>query len=144
MKTTKIISALSLVLVFAANSLFANRINDPGSADKQKLITYEVKVNFAANFPSAFSHYMIVITDGTGRKVVPAQAYHQGVTSYTFKEAGNLIKGARVAVMVSYPASQSGWTIAPDVKKGIFTGGATYQFKLTPQSSESGGNANID
>ena len=138
MKTTKIISALSLVLVFAANSLFANRINDPGSADKQKLITYEVKVNFVANFPSAFSHYMIVITDGTGRKVVPAQAYHQGVSSYTFKEAGNILKGTRIAVMVPYPANPAGWIIAPSVKKGMFIGGASYLFELTPQSSERG------
>jgi hypothetical protein len=138
MKTTKIISALSLVLVFAAGSLFANRINDPGSADKQKLITYEVIVNFTANFPGALSHFMIVITDGTGRKVVPAQAYHPGVSTYTFKEAGTL-RGTRIAVMVPYPANTSGWVVPPCVKKGTFVGGATYNFELTPLPNEKNG-----
>ena len=123
------------VLVFATNSLFANHINDPGSADKQKLITYEVKVNFAANFPGALSHFLIVITDGNGRKVVPAQAYHPGVSSYTFKEAGTL-RGTRVAVMVPFPATPTGWVIPPCVKNGTFIGGASYLFELTPQECE--------
>jgi hypothetical protein len=138
MKTTKIISALSLVLVFAAGSLFANKINDPGSANKQKLITYEVKINFAANFPGALSHFMVVITDESGRKVVPAQAYHPGVSTYTFKEAGTL-RGTRIAVMVPYPANPSGWVVPPSVKKGTFVGGASYSFELTPLSNEKGG-----
>ena len=138
MKTTNFLSAISLVLVFAANSLFASRINDPGSADKQKLITYSVKVNFAANFPGALGHFMIVITDGSGRKVVPAQAYHIGVSTYTFKEAG-ILKGTRIAVMVPYPANQGGWNIAPSVKNGLFVGGETYQYELTPMSNERGG-----
>jgi len=133
MKTTKIISALSLVLVFAANSVFANRINDPGSENRQKLITYEVKVNFAANFPGANAHYLVAITDGTGRKVVPAQPYHPGVSTYTFKEAGNF-KGTRIAVMVPYPAGPTGWIIEPSVKNGMFIGGTTCQFELTPKA----------
>ena len=140
MKTTNLISALSLILVLAANSLYANKINDPGSTDKQKLITYEVKVNFAANFPGVLSHYLIVITDGTGRKVVPAQPYHAGVSSYTFKEAGTL-KGTRIAVMVPYPANPSAWTIAPCVKTGLFVGGTSYLFELTPVSNEKPGTA---
>ena len=137
MKTKSILSAISLVLVFAANSLFASRINDPGSSDKQKLITYAVTVNFAANFPGAHSQFIIVITDGSGRKVVPAQAYHPGVSTYTFKEAGTL-KGTRIAVMVPYPANQGGWNIAPSVKTGLFVGGESYHFELTPMSNERG------
>ena len=139
MKTTKIISALSLVLVFAANSLFANRIGDPGTPDKLKLVTYEVKVNFAANFPGANARYLVVITDGTGRKVVPAQAFHTGVSKYTFKEAGT-IKGTRVAIMVPLNVKPNGWVIPPSVKKGIFVGGSTYRFELTPESYETAGN----
>ena len=135
MKTTNFLSAISLVLIFTANSLYANLINDPGQADKQKLITYEVKVNFAANFPGALSHFLIVITDGTGRKVVPAQAYHSGVSTYTFKEAGTL-RGTRIAVMVPYPANPTGWNIPPSVKNGTFVGGSSYLLELTPQAIE--------
>src|SRR5665647_993376 len=116
MKTTKILSAISLVLVLAANSLFANRINDPGSDLMQKLITYVVKVHQAPNFPSANARYLIVITDEHGRKVVPAQQFHPGVWSYTFKEAGTL-RGTRIAVMIPYPSYPMNWDIAPCVLK---------------------------
>ena len=65
MKTTKILSAITLVLIFAANSLYAGRTtsNDPGSAMQQKLVTYEVKINAAPNFPGASGHYLVAITD---------------------------------------------------------------------------------
>jgi len=135
MKTTKILSALSLVLIFAANSVYANLINDPGSQTMQKMVTYVVKVNFAPNFPGATGHYLVAITDEHGRKVVPAQPFHPGLWSYTFKEAGSF-RGTRIAVMVPYPASQAGWVIPPCVLKATFIGGATYQFNLAPVSNE--------
>ena len=135
MKTTKIISALSLVLVFAASSLFANRISDPGPAVWQKPVTYDVKINFTANFPGINGHYLVVITDETGRKVVPAQTFRPGVWTYTFKEAGSF-RGTRVAVLVSYPDTQILWVIPPRVLKGTFTGGESYRFELTPQAIE--------
>lgn len=133
MKTTRIISALSLVLVFAATSLFANRISDP-PADKRQSVSYEVKVNFAPNFPGAGGQYLIAITDETGRRMVPAKPYHPGVSVYTFKEAGDF-KGTRIAVLIPYPANQSGWTATPCVLNGWFAGGASYRFVLTPKSN---------
>jgi hypothetical protein len=137
MKTTKILSAISLILIFAANSLFASRntIGDPGSVEKQKLVTYEVKVNFAPNFPGATSHYMILITDGQGRQFGPGQEYHPGINTYTFTEAGSF-RGTRIAAMVPLHANQSGWYIPPSVIKGNFVGGQTYIFNLTPQAIE--------
>ena len=139
MKTTKILSAFSLVLILAANSLFANRatVNDPGTADKQKLITYEVKVNFTRNFTGAAGHYLVAITDEKGRKVEPAQPFHTGVWSYTFTEAGSL-RGTRIAIMVPYPSNPTGWIIPPCKLTGNFYGGGTYQFELTPQANETG------
>ena len=137
MKTTNFFSAISLVLIFTANSLFANRISDPGSSTMQKQVTYEVKVNFEASFPGASAHYMIVITDEHSRKVVPAQAYHPGISLYTFKEAGTF-RGTRVAVMVPYPAIPTAWGIPPSILRGVFTGGTTYHFELTPVSNSNG------
>ncbi|MEI7661387.1 MAG: hypothetical protein WCK34_04285 [Bacteroidota bacterium] len=140
MKTTRILSAISLVLIFTANSLFAGRatISDPGSAALLKQVTYEVKVNPAPNFPGASGHYLIAITDENGRKVVPAQPFHPGVWTYKFKEAGTF-RGTRIAVMVPYPANPTGWIIPPSVLKGNFFGGATYIFELTPQANEKTG-----
>lgn len=114
MKTTKIISAISLVLILAANSLFANRaaISNPETASMQQSVTYVVKVNCPPNFPAANGNFMILITDEKGRKVAPAQALHPGVWAYTFKEAGSF-RGVRIASMVSYPATPSGWVIPP-------------------------------
>ncbi len=135
MKTTKIISAISLVLVLTANLLFAGNISNPGSTIKQKLITYDVKVKFAPNFPGVNAHYLVAIVDENGSRVVPAQPFHPGVWSYTFKEAGTF-KGTRIAVMVPYPANQAGWSIPRSVLKGMFYGGATYRFVLTPEAGE--------
>jgi hypothetical protein len=132
MKTMKVLSAISLALVLTAGAIFANPTVDPVSNDRQKLITYEVKVNFAPNFAGAPCHFKIGITDKTGRLVVAAQLYHPGTTTYTFKEAANLVNGTRVAVMVPYPANQSGWMIPPSAKSGYFFGGSTYHYSLTP------------
>ena len=133
MKTRKILSAISLVLIFAANSVFAGSltINDPSTSDKQKLVTYEVLVKAVPTFPSANDQYIVVITDEKGRKVVPAQTFRPGVWTYTFKEAGTF-RGTRTAVLVSTNANQTGWIIPPSVLKGNFTGGSTYQFILAP------------
>ena len=140
MKTTKILSALGLVLIFAANSLFASRttINDPGASDKQKLVTYQVNIKAVPNFPGANGQYVIVITDENGRKVVPGQVFHAGVWSYSFKEAGTF-RGTRVAMLIQSPASPKGWIINPSKREGTFTGGSTYQFNLIPESTEIGG-----
>ena len=131
MKTTKIISAISLVLIFAAGSLFAGNKPEIG---QQKLITYQVTVHAAPNFPGASGHYLVAITDEKGNKVAPAQPFHPGVWTYTFREAGSF-RGTRVAVMVPYPANPTGWVIPPSVQKGNFIGGGTYRFDLTPVQS---------
>jgi hypothetical protein len=134
MKTTKIISAITLVLILAANSLFASRttINDPVSSVNGKMIIYEVKVNVTANFPGS-TNFLVAITDENGRRVVPAQPFHPGVWTYLFKEAGS-IKGTRIAVLVPYPANPTGWIIPPSKRSGTFYGGASYLFELTPNS----------
>ena len=135
MKTKVITSALSLVLVLAFSSLFAARISDPGSAVLLKAVTYVVKVTPAPNFGTN-GHYLVAITDGNGSKVAPAQPYHQGVSTYTFKESAGTFKGTRVAILIPFPAVPNGWNIMPDKKSGIFYGGATYQFNLAPDNRE--------
>ena len=135
MKATKIISVLSLVLIFSATSLFAKTISDPSSANQQKIITYLVQIKSTPNFPGASGHYLVVITDESGRKVVPSQPFHPGVWSYSFREAGNF-RGTRVAALVPYPANSTGWIIPPSVMKANFIGGGTYKFFLTPEETE--------
>jgi len=137
MKTTKILSAITLVLILAANSLFAGRttIGDPVSSLQQNLVTYDVKINASPNFPGYNEPFLVAITDETGRRVAPAQLFHKGVLSYTFKEAGSF-RGTRIAVMVPYPSTPSGWVIPPSVLKANFIAGKTYHFELTPQTNE--------
>jgi hypothetical protein len=142
MKTKTIISAISLALVLAAGSLFANRTNDTRPTDRQKTITYAVKINCNANFYIAYCHYAIAITNENGRLVGPAQEFHPGISVYTFKEAGP-VTGTRIAVMFAHPASPSGWipdgwSVPPSIKTGTFIGGETYQFELTPVQNSKG------
>ena len=139
MKTTKIISAISLVLILAANSLLASSttISDPGTTVKQQSVMYVVKVNCPPNFPIANDNFIIIITDEKGRKVAPAQAFHEGVWAYTFREAGSF-RGVRIASMVSYPATPTEWVIPPVKIIATFYAGQTYFFELIPESNETG------
>jgi hypothetical protein len=141
MKTTKVLSALTLVILLAAISMFSIAGNDPG-VPKTKIITYTVNITPTPNFPGMSNGFMIAISNGQGRQVVPAQKFHNGVWSYTFTEAGELIKGQRVAVMMQYPAGQSGWYIPTSKLAGYFYGGNTYTFTLTPVSIAPGGKGN--
>jgi hypothetical protein len=143
MKTKVILSAITLVLAIVANSLFAGRNNDPAPVSGKKIITYVVKINFAANFCNSNGHYVVAITDGNGNRVVPAQNFQPGVSTYSFRESGSF-SGTRTAVMVPVPVSPSGWiptgwVIPPCVLKGNFAGGATYNFELTPEQIEKSG-----
>jgi hypothetical protein len=131
MKTARLLSAITLVVLLASASLSSIAGNDPG-IPKYKLVNYVVQVTPVPNFPGPSSHFWIAITDGTGHIVSPAQAYHSGVSLYLFQEAGNMISGTRTAVMMQYPAIQNGWVIPSNTKQGSFFGGNYYLFTLTP------------
>jgi hypothetical protein len=133
MKATNIISALSLVLVFAANSLFAgNGINGPGVANKT--VTYQVMIKSAPNFPAA-GQYLVAVTDENGHRIAPAQGFRPGISAYTFSEPGDF-KGIRIAVLVPLPGNPLYHFSASQVRNGLFVGGQTYRFELTPKSIE--------
>jgi hypothetical protein len=131
MKATMIFSALSVIMIYAANFVYANHISDPNTTDKAQLITYIVKVNFVPNFQGTTYQFVLAITDEKGRYVVSRQFYHPGISTYTFTEAGSF-RGTRIAIMVPYPGSQSGWAIPPVVMKATFFGGKAYDFNLSP------------
>jgi hypothetical protein len=138
MKATMIFSALSVIMIYAANILYANHISDPNSTDKAQLVTYIVRVNFVPNFQGTTNQFVLAITDEKGRYVVSRQFYHPGIPTYTFTEAGSF-RGTRIAIMVPYPGSQAGWAIPPVVMKATFFGGNTYQFNLSPIAIELAG-----
>jgi hypothetical protein len=137
MKTTKIISALSLVLIFAASSMFAGNGINGGNASQKKAVTYEVRVNISPSLPGANDSYLIAITDENGHRVVPAQNFPQGVYTYTFKEAAGDFKGTRIAILIPYPPTQMKWAATPSVIKGFFSAGSTYRFLLEPKAGTS-------
>ena len=129
MKTTKITSVLSLVLIFVtASAIFAG--NNKVFADKLKVITYVVKVD-NINILAANRHFLILITDGSGRQVAPAQTFRNGVSSYTFKEVGNK-NGTRIAKMVAEPSFPGAAPVFSDSRTGYFLGGQSYLFYLRP------------
>ena len=139
MKTTKIISALSLVLIFAAaNSLFVRGNTKSIPEDRLKVITYVVKVD-NINLISDNRHYLIIMTDGAGRQISSSQTFRPGLSSYIFKELGN-VRGTRVAMMVQEPSAPGSAAISSSSKTGTFFGGQTYLFRLgaNPEAIDAG------
>lgn len=141
MKTTKLFSVLSLVLIFTAATSFAKK-NDVSSAKStsRAAINFEVYVH-TAMLGAPCNTYVIKVVDETGRLVAPFQIFTPGVNKYSFKETitGRTNKFSRRVAMlepVKYPAH---YTCAqaihatPDVMFGPFLAGQTYYFDLQPR-----------
>ena len=136
MKTSKIIFALGLALIFAFGFNTLNALNtskiDP-SESLGNTVKYLVRIENTGNLaPDAM--YMVVLTDGMGHQIAPAQKYDPAVAEYSFKENGTA-RGTRVARIVSLPGKTSGQSIATSVQTGVFYAGKTYLFVLRVNSA---------
>jgi hypothetical protein len=138
MKTTKIISALSLILFFAlVNAGFSAK---PGegtlSNAAEPTIRYQVMVHFSLE-NALCNLYEIQVLNEHGQLVAPAQFFLPGTDMYNFYEPGP-VNGLRIArlVMVSrdgqhYICPNELYT-RPDFKFGYFDNGRSYLFNLYP------------
>jgi hypothetical protein len=135
MKTTKLIFALSLALIFAAgsNNIFAlgNLKTDNPAERKAQKIAYVVRIEQLNYIQSLGGHFLVKMTDETGRMIAPAQVFRPGVSDYTFFEAGN-VRGTRVAKMERLPIGERAINIPSTSKSGIFIGGTCYMFIIHP------------
>jgi hypothetical protein len=135
MKTTKLIFALSLALIFAAgsNNSFAHRglSKDNPAERKAQKIAYVVRIEQLSYIQSLGGHFLVKMTDETGRLVAPAQVFRPGVSDYTFFEAGN-VRGTRVAKMERLPIGERPMSIPSTSKSGVFIGGTCYMFIIHP------------
>jgi hypothetical protein len=123
MKTMKIFSALSFIMILLA--LSSDNIN-AGNDKTIASIRYQVYIH--GDFPTY--PMTVLITDGRGRVVAQPQHYVRGKTIYTFYEAGTHA-GIRIAKIVIEPQVPGGnIEVAPDIKNGIFEVNKIYSFNL--------------
>lgn len=138
MKTLKIISVLSLLLIIAGGSSAKSK-NTPFDNNKQvnrAIIRYEVYINIEKvdNFCNS---YLVQISDENGNPVASPQVYIPGVNKYVFTETSPVRAKVRVA---SFEIFQNldvlGCPIniiaKPDIKTGPFHPFETYYFNLYP------------
>lgn len=135
MKTTKLIFALSLALILNAgyNNMYAQQKskNNVPEELKARKVTYVVRIENIGKSVSLHTHYLVMMTDETGRQIAPAQPFRPGVWDYTFYEGGS-VRGTRVARMIQTPRVPNSPEFIPDSKTGIFYGGASYLFTIKP------------
>jgi hypothetical protein len=142
MKTTKIISALGLALIFSAVFSVSSVALDNSKKDQisTNSIRYHVNV-IVTNDLKIFNVYLVEILDGNGRLVAPARIYKHGVTNYDFYEWGRA-SGVRVAKLVlaasnTHYAWETELVTTPQVILGPFAPGHTYRFDLFPRAAAS-------
>jgi hypothetical protein len=140
MKTTKIFSVLSLVLILSAvSSVFSAPIDTKNNQTAAKpAIRYDVNISISIDKPLC-NLWLVKILDGNGRMVAPAQEFISGKTKYTFTERGP-VTGTRIAVLLKYQygdhfVCETELFTAPAILKGTFLNGETYRFDLFPQLS---------
>jgi hypothetical protein len=142
MKTSKIILALSLALIFAIGitALHAQGIlaTKKPIENKANYVTYVVRVVGAGTVQNHGAEYLVMMTDETGREVAPSQAYRPGISDYTFTEGGT-VRGTRVARMVRMPVGPKSYGIRPNSRTGVFYGGTSYLFMLIAIPAETDG-----
>src|ERR1035438_2967151 len=136
MKTTTILSAISLALIFTGiSTVFAKQNSKDGSGPNQTMrVKYQVTVNLAVA-KTLCNTYQVEILDANGRQVVPAQIYVEGTDVYTFEEQTRQSAGIRIArlAMVTYGdryVCEVELYTTPAVRLLTFTDGQVYPFAL--------------
>ena len=138
MKTLKIISVLTLLLIIAGGSSAKSK-NTPFDNNKQvnrAIIRYEVYINIE-KIENFCSSYLVQISDENGNPVASPQVYIPGVNKYVFTETSPVKAKLRVA---SFEILQNSGVMGcpiniiskPDIKTGPFHPFETYYFNLYP------------
>jgi hypothetical protein len=136
MKAIKIISVLSLVLIFAAaNTVYSSgKVSDKPQMTKKISIRYEVDV-FLFSRIDLCNTYFVQVTDESGRLVAPPKVFVPGIQKYIFSEDGPAQGKVRVAMLILAQDVDPYLCpvhigARPDVKMGPFLLGQTYPFTL--------------
>ncbi len=138
MKTTKIYTAISLLLIFAAlTPTFAANVGKGAPSSLNTMVRYQVNVNLS-NEKTICNLYQVEILDGKGQMVAPPKTFTAGVSTYEFFERGPAA-GVRIAALVmvdmhSHYICATELFTTPAALNGPFLGGVTYRFDLYPQS----------
>ena len=138
MKTTKIFSVLSLVLIFATvNTVYSKgRTTDNRMQAEKKTIRHEVTIHHSLGFTLCYN-YLVKITDANGRLVAPPQVFVPGISKYVFTENVSNSSNVRIASL-SLPENVDPYFCATnlnaksDPMTGPFISGKTYSFDLYP------------
>lgn len=143
MKTTKLLPALSLALIFFAATGFAKEPNSSKTTGPSVNVRYVVTVNLGLDKPIC-NTYQVELVDANGRAVAPAQYFVPGNSAYTFYEQTRQAVGIRKARLVLAPnldryACQQELYTPPDVKVITFKDRETYSFILNPNTKPAQG-----
>jgi hypothetical protein len=136
MKTVKILSVLSLVLIFAtANAIIPGDLDSKAPKPLAGNIKYKVVVHATPDLTMPGSgNYLVVMSDGNGRRI-GTQYFIPGVLTYFFSERGP-VNGTRVVrIIIETHGGVVPFYCNPDVKYGTFRDGVTYQFNMYPKTS---------
>ena len=116
MKTTKILTILSLAILFAISSTGnANGVdtrNKQGSA--MPSVTFQVSIHLSGLTKDICNPYIIQIIDENGRIVAPAQVFNPSTTKYVFREKTPVTGKTRIAVLM--PVRTAEYVISPKQK----------------------------
>ena len=132
MKTMKMIAAISLGLILVYGSTAALAGVKPVSrstADKSPKVHYCVRLDKADLMVDAGRDFVIMMTDGQGRQVAPAQLFVPYKADYNFSEGGT-VRGTRMATAVQVPMSPKTVMVLPAVQTGVFYPNASYLFVI--------------
>jgi hypothetical protein len=136
MKTTKLFSVLSLVLIFASVNVLAGNSLTGKKTFNTATIRYEVNIHFVSD-KTISNIYWVQVTDENGRPVSPPQTFVQGKSNYTFFEMAPARGTKRIAMLIlspylDNPLSMNLLYTQPDVLYGPFLPGQSYSFNLVP------------
>ncbi len=138
MKTLKITAAISLFFfLIGMTSVFSTPAGKLTSSFSNAGIRYQVNVQFNHDMHLC-NFYQVVVVNESGKLIAPPQTFRQGTTAYYFVEAGP-VSGTRIAMLIINPdimhfICPNELFTSPDMKRGEFLTGRTYDFNLYPQT----------
>lgn len=140
MKTVKITTAFSLILILLGTSLLnAGNVRATNRINNVNLVRYQVTVHMPADIRLC-NFWVIQITDANGNLVTPVQGYSKSSSNYIFYEKGP-VTGVRVARLIisnntMHFSCEPEFEVYPDYKAGTFANGQTVTFDLYPSSTQ--------
>ena len=136
MKTTKILSVISIMMLFTVlSSSFGAGAGTKGVIPVNPVIRHEVNISVILEKPLC-NTYFVRILNGEGRDVMPAKLFVPGTTKYIFYEAGPAT-GIRAAVLAPAVSGERlrcelEMLTEPVILYGPFEAGQTYRYDLFP------------